>query len=120
MEGAKEDKKFIRFKFSKIRLWQRKLSDTNDGEYETKINDFLKSMGVPEHEHALIVHSIFRVVEASVSPVDAELVVVWDVTHRIESGQPDLVPASRSSIQALEPVTVLDIDTSQSCLFGGS
>ncbi|KAL6187013.1 hypothetical protein ACLB2K_043129 [Fragaria x ananassa] len=57
-----------------------------------------------------VLEKIFIMVEAAVSPVDAVVVIVSDVTsfHRDLYYDPVLTPASRSSIQALEPVTVFD------------
>ncbi|XP_004298505.1 PREDICTED: E3 ubiquitin-protein ligase RING1-like [Fragaria vesca subsp. vesca] len=81
-------------------------------------------MGVPEDEHPLIVHKIFIVVKAAISPVDPVVVFlsectvfVSDVTVSEPSGR---IPASRSSIQALEPVTVFDssLSTCAICLDG--
>ncbi|KAM5581800.1 hypothetical protein ABKV19_010833 [Rosa sericea] len=70
-------------------------------------------MDVPQDEHPAIVHKLFGVVEAAVTPVDAVVVGVFDITYRIGDGhepcRPNWIPASRSSIQGLEQVT-LDSD----------
>ncbi|KAL6211078.1 hypothetical protein ACLB2K_016306 [Fragaria x ananassa] len=66
---------------------------------------------VPEHEHPSIVQSIFGVVEAAVSPENPVVVEVWEATHRVG---PNSIPASRSFIQGLEPMTVVDADTTSS------
>ncbi|PRQ40845.1 putative transcription factor C2H2 family [Rosa chinensis] len=104
----------------KFSHFKHQLSDNYDSnrEYETLICEYLKSMGVPEDEHPAVVDNLFRVVEAAVSPVDAVVVFVWDAIYRVGDGhepyRPNGIPASRSSIQGLEQVT-LDTDTSLSC-----
>nr|XP_004297438.2 PREDICTED: E3 ubiquitin-protein ligase DZIP3-like [Fragaria vesca subsp. vesca] len=92
--------------------FKQQLRDNNDSnrEYETLICQHLKNWRVPEDEHPFIVQSLFNVVEAAVSPVDPVVVRVSDVTLSVGVGasRPNLIPASRSSIQTLEPVTVFD------------
>ncbi|KAL6136209.1 hypothetical protein ACLB2K_053915 [Fragaria x ananassa] len=84
----------------------------SDMEYEALISEHLKSMGVPQHEHSAIAQRVFLLVEAAVTPVDAVVVGVWDTFYPplYVPHIPDFVPASRSSIRALEQVT-LDSET---------
>ncbi|XP_004298444.1 PREDICTED: uncharacterized protein LOC101309444 [Fragaria vesca subsp. vesca] len=83
--------------------------------YEKFISKCLKRMSVPEDEHPFIVQKLFDAIEAAASPVDPVVVFVWEVIHRVGDGHDEpsrlnFIPASRSSIQGLEPVTVLDAD----------
>ncbi|XP_004297439.1 PREDICTED: E3 ubiquitin-protein ligase RNF115-like isoform 2 [Fragaria vesca subsp. vesca] len=95
-------------KFSRLK---QQLCDNNkdtNSEYEKLICEHLNNIGVREAEHPAILHKIFQVVEAAVSPVDAVVVLVSELTV----SERNAIPASRTAIQGLERVTVIDIDGS--------
>ncbi|PRQ54534.1 putative transcription factor C2H2 family [Rosa chinensis] len=102
----------------KFSHFKQQLSNNYDSnrEYEALISESLSNMGVPQDEHPATVHKLFQAVEAAVDPDLPVVVGVFDTTHRIigdgdghESCRPNSIPASRSSIEGLEPVT-LDSD----------
>ncbi|KAL6192730.1 hypothetical protein ACLB2K_033816 [Fragaria x ananassa] len=130
--------KLFRVKFSHFK---QQLSENDSDCYARIISLELNKLHVPGYVHRAIARKIFDVVEAAVSPEDPVVVYVfdslwrfgdghddpsspnlwdWDVTHRVGDGhvepsRPNLIPASRSSILGLEPVTVLDTVTESSC-----
>ncbi|KAL6139191.1 hypothetical protein ACLB2K_064468 [Fragaria x ananassa] len=96
--SLEEDKLFIRFQFFSNRY------------YETIFSDALSSLGVPKDEHPAAVETLFRKVEAVVDPKRPVFLGVFDTTVvegdvTLDPNLPSWIPASRSFIQGLEPVT---------------
>ncbi|KAM5581748.1 hypothetical protein ABKV19_010800 [Rosa sericea] len=109
----------ITVKFSDIKR------SSNENYYTQLISESLSSMGVPHVEHPAILQKLFAVVAAAVSTNNI-VVGVWDTSYlgvgdvdgdgdgdgdgdRDGSRSiPKLIPASNSSIEGLEQVTLLD------------
>lgn len=72
---------------------------------EYRIAEGLTNMGVPESEHPSAIEKFFQVADAAVSTELPISVSVWDATVRIGGV---LVPAAKSSIDALEEVRLDD------------
>ncbi|KAL6190025.1 hypothetical protein ACLB2K_036426 [Fragaria x ananassa] len=135
-DEIKIGQKLFRVKFSHFK---QQLSENDIDCYARIISVELNKLHVPGYVHRAIAKKIFDVVEAAVSPEDPVVVYVFDsiwrfgdehddpsrpnlrdLTHRVGDrhdgpSRPKVIPASRSSILGLEPVTVLDTVTESSC-----
>ncbi|XP_024179317.1 E3 ubiquitin-protein ligase RNF165-like [Rosa chinensis] len=97
-------------KFSHIKQQLSNNYDRNR-EYEAPISESLSRMGVPQDEHLTAVHMLFQAVEDAGDPELPVVLAVWDNTYHGRGGggdgcRPHSIPASRSSIQGLEQVTI--------------